>query len=1174
MGVVALTALASTSVIAATAASADTHTPSANAESAGHGHALWLDALGLDVAGTGSALSEFPDNVGPNGEDLDLSVLSALTVDIGTGVNIPLIGDGTNGGLLNLGGLGAISSFSESADAQNSVASAGLIGEDGGISLDPESVPADFDRATLDASGLLRQVLPDVLVDTALDEASVSIGALASRAEAVDGQPTSEYLLSGVGLDVHSPVVGNLTTTVDSALGTLLAPLNALVGPGGTIQNTLGTLITSLNGIQVPLVAQVNASLNSLSLDTTPLTNEIRSSLLAEPLENAEGSLSIDLSTGVIHVDLDNLLTDGGGAVGLSSLDPNTNLLSGEAVTSIVDGVTELLLGNGPNSLITKVVNLLNEGIYNVAFNISLQIRVTNPLTGLVLVNAPVTLATNLGGLTGQPGYTPAVFDVSGITVAGIPVGTIVQPIANLLAGTVSTIGAAVLPVVQNLLTNAQPVLTTAVGAVVNPLLDDALEPVLSNLLEVTVNEQPAEGDLGAGSFTVRALAIELLPILGAGSANLQLGSSTVISAEAEATLAASPNPVEQGGVVTLTGGGFTAGEDVTVTFPDATATTVTAQPDGSISTTWDVPADYAIGAAAFSAVGATSGLTATAETEVVAASDATLEATPDPVEQGGTVTLNGDGFDGDEDVTVTLPDGTTTTVTAEADGSFTTTWDVPANFPVGPANFSATGVTSGATATASVEVEAAADALLEATPDPVAHGGTVTVAGGGFDGGEDVTVTFPDGTTTTVTTEADGSFTTTWDVPGDFPTGEATFSATGATSGLTATATTNVVAAINATLDASPNPVEQEGTVTLTGGGFASGEDVTVTFPDGTTTVVTAEADGTISATWDVPADYPAGPATFEAEGQESGATGTATTEVEALAGTLTATPDPVEQGGTVTLTGGGFVGGEDVTVTLPDGTTTTVTAEADGSFTTTWDVPFDFAPGDAEFSATGDASGRTAAATTEVEAASAATLGATPNPVEQEGTVTLSGEGFADGEDVTVTLPDGTTVTVTAEADGSFTTTWEVPADYAPGSADFSAEGETSGRTATATTEVEALAGTLTATPDPVEQGGTVTLTGGGFVGGEDVTVTLPDGTTTTVTAEADGTFSTTWDVPADFATGDAEFTATGDTSGRTATATTEVEAAADADVNANASASASASAEAAADDDATAS
>ncbi|WP_162231104.1 choice-of-anchor G family protein, partial [Leucobacter musarum] len=978
VGVVALTALASTSVIAATAASADTHTPSATAESAGHGHALWLDALGLDVAGTGSALSEFPDNVGPNGEDLDLSVLSALTVDIGTGVNIPLIGDGTNGGLLNLGGLGAISSFSESADAQNSVASAGLIGEDGGISLDPESVPADFDRATLDASGLLRQVLPDVLVDTALDEASVSIGALASRAEAVDGQPSSEYLLSGVGLDVHSPVVGNLTTTVDSALGTLLAPLNALVGPGGTIQNTLGTLITSLNGIQVPAVAQVNASLNSLSLNTTPLTDEIRSSLLAEPLENAEGSLSIDLSTGVIHVDLDNLLTDGGGAVGLSSLDPNTNLLSGEAVTSIVDGVTELLLGTGPNSLITKIVNLLNEGIYDVAFNISLQIRVTNPLTGLVLVNAPVTLATNLGGLTGQPGYTPAVFDVSGITVAGIPLGTIVQPIANLLAGTVSTIGAAVLPVVQNLLTNAQPVLTTAVGAVVNPLLDDALEPVLSNLLEVTVNEQPAVGDLGAGSYTVRALAIELLPILGDGSANLQLGSSTVISAEAEATLAASPNPVEQGGVVTLTGGGFTAGEDVTVTFPDATETTVTAQPDGTISTTWDVPADYAIGAAAFSAVGATSGLTATAETEVVAASDATLEATPDPVEQGGTVTLNGDGFDGDEDVTVTLPDGTTTTVTAEADGSFTTTWDVPANFPVGPANFSATGVTSGATATASVDVEAAAVALLEATPDPVAHGGTVTVAGGGFDGGEDVTVTFPDGTTTTVTAEADGSFTTTWDVPGDFSTGEATFSATGATSGLTATATTTVAAVINATLDASPNPVEQEGTVTLTGGGFASGEDVTVTFPDGTTTVVTAEADGTISTTWDVPADYPAGPATFEAEGQESGATGTATTEVEALAGTLSASPNPVEQGGTVTLTGGGFVGGEDVTVTLPDGTTTTVTAEADGTFSTTWDVPADFATGDAEFTATGDTSGRTATATTEVEAAADADVNA----------------------------------------------------------------------------------------------------------------------------------------------------------------------------------------------------
>ena len=74
---------------------------------------------------------------------------------------------------------------------------------------------------------------------------------------------------------------------------------------------------------------------------------------------------------------------------------------------------------------------------------------------------------------------------------------------------------------------------------------------------------------------------------------------------------------------------------------------------------------------------------------------------------------------------------------------------------------------------------------------------------------------------------------------------------------------------------------------------------------------------------------------------------------------------------------------------------------------------------------------------------------------------TVTLSGTGFLGGEKVVITLPTGGTVTVTADANGAFVTSWKVPADWAAGTARFTALGQESGRTAEASVTVQVSGG-----------------------------------------------------------------------------------------------------------------
>ncbi|WP_245907506.1 choice-of-anchor G family protein [Leucobacter massiliensis] len=709
MGAATATVAAAGLVTMPFAASADEAAPGEDVVSAAHGHGLWSELLGLELAGTARTDTAYPDSPGPISDELDVSLLGAAVVEVGS-VQLPLIkepGDPDAAGLLELGSLGTLSSYAESTSETRSRASSGLLTEEGALAVDAAAEPG-FEPARIDVTGLLTQLIGADATEQLLDQAAIEVGALGSEVVKENSTVTSEYMLSDIRLDASSPLVGGLTGTVDGVVGALLQPIQDLLGPDGTVGSAVSDVVDGIGAL--PLV---DAELNELSIDTASLTDEVRAALLQTPLENAEGSVSVNLADGTIGVDLGALLIDSQDGATLNTLAPNTEVLDDAIVNGILDGVSDALIGNGPNSLVSKAAGIVTNGIRDVEVVVDIQADISLPVVG-PLVDAPVTVSGTVGEFL--DGSSDLV-DVSGINVAGIPVGTVLDPITSLLSGLVGTIGGALQPLVDTVVAQVQPNLIATVSPLVTNLLDNALEPVLNEIVEIRINEQPTEaplaraaGDLGAGSFTTRALSVSVLPFGDGGSAiPVQLGSATVLAEDLAAGLTVTPNPVEQGGTVTIDGTGFAPGETVTVTLPDGSETPVIADEEGAITLTWDVPETQTPGTVDFSAVGEDSGSTAEGST-VVQLAPAALTATPDPVERGGTVTLTGAGFAPGETVTVTFPDGTTAPATADEDGGFVTEWTVPADFDADDAAFTALGDDSGRTGTDTVAVAAAGD--------------------------------------------------------------------------------------------------------------------------------------------------------------------------------------------------------------------------------------------------------------------------------------------------------------------------------------------------------------------------------------------------------------------------------------------------------------------------------
>lgn len=406
---------------------------------------------------------------------LSAVLLNSIGVNLGT---INLLG---GNGLIQLG---AVEQYATANDNGDAFAGSGAVTNSGAIAIDDAPDPG-IANASVDLGPLLAGADLNNIVDTL----GLEIGALASTASQVGGAPaTSDYLIDGLTFDLESDLVSNIATTLNTTVGQLQTTLDGLEA----------ALELGVNGVNLGALATIGA-------DLTIVAPNLSDALPTGPL--GSGGVLVDLTAGTISVDLAQF-------VDLNNLAPNTEILTPAVIGAISNAVTATI-----TSIVQGVVNGVTTAINTLAID--------GTVTVTVLGNG---LTVDIGGTLLAP---TAVIVPSGL------VATILLALGLDANGLVTPILTAIGTITSGLFTQLaafQTTVTTLVGtiqsAIVNPLLG-----VLDGIVNLTANVQPTApptslpgGDLGPGSFTVRALSITLLDLLPTvpAVARVDLASSTV----------------------------------------------------------------------------------------------------------------------------------------------------------------------------------------------------------------------------------------------------------------------------------------------------------------------------------------------------------------------------------------------------------------------------------------------------------------------------------------------------------------------------------------------------------------------------------------------------------------------------------------------------------------------
>ncbi|PQZ87706.1 hypothetical protein CQ018_17290 [Arthrobacter sp. MYb227] len=433
------------------------------------------------------------------------------------GIELPLISNGTNNGLLDLGSVGLLSSYAAAPNAQTAKAAAGVLGENGIIKIGSGTSP--YDNATIDLTRLLTGLGVSGLSNKVLDEFELSLGAVASTASKSNGKITSDYKLADAELNIGSPLVANLTKTLGKSVNGIGSTLNTAVGTKGVLGSAVNALNVNVNvlGLVKLKTSDVSIGINGLDKALDVVVKDV----LQGTVKDKNGLVKIDLKTGDINVDLAKLVKNNPKTGDLNGLAPNTEVLTAATISKITDGVAQAL---------GTVVADLNTALKKALNSVELVITVKANAKALLLakVNGDVVIKSTLGGLAGVKGAAaPKATTTLTVKVLGIKlsVGKIVEPILNAVLKLVKAPAGLLL---NDVLGSVEPTLTKVVNPVLKTL-DPVLEKVISKALKVTINEQKNPKATDNESFTVSAVTVTLLPNANtSNTAKVSLATSTV----------------------------------------------------------------------------------------------------------------------------------------------------------------------------------------------------------------------------------------------------------------------------------------------------------------------------------------------------------------------------------------------------------------------------------------------------------------------------------------------------------------------------------------------------------------------------------------------------------------------------------------------------------------------
>ncbi|AMM20172.1 hypothetical protein AX769_08325 [Frondihabitans sp. PAMC 28766] len=1131
-------------------------------QSEGQARVLGSTLLDTQLAEEGEAVSGNPSAPGPSNASIDVQALDGLANVNLTGTSIPLIDNGTNGGLLDLGtgaGAGLLKSYSSSDTATHAVSASGAIDGNGGLDTGATGDPSNIGATKANLTPLLGQLGLGNITNGVVDQVSLELGAIASRAEqTAAGAAVRTYSVGDGDIVIHSPAVATLGAHLTSTITGVQTSLNAAVTPTGSI----GKVVAASNISANVGVGQFTAGPGTAALNLD--LSGVASSILAKPLTSTDGIATVDLSTGTISIDIAKLMKGPAGA-DLNGLDPNTQVLTAATINKVVAAV-----GNALGGVSASATTALSAAVNAATLTVTLPGTLTVGVAPAVTTSHPiVTVTGTLAGFAGATGSTAPAVAVTG-NVQGIPLATFATALATPIQNAVT---APLKPVTSALLTSTASGFSTAITNLVTPVvnsLNPALTGVLGNIVQIVINAQ-SEGDLGSTSATVRALAITVLPNVPASVATVDLASSTV-----RVAAAVTPPPVCGTNAPIVVNG---AGQQLQQYTASGTLV--------SSGTTTDVLGDIGYAGGNLYGVPFNSAGTLQELNAATGATEATIPITGPLATKGGRNALsgmpNGDllvGVAGSAVLyelnpttgvstvfSLSLPSGTTSggdffqlsdgdllaavlapttyeLVRIHPDNSSTVIGTTPAVYggtisggklylaggagagpiyqldtiPSAPSTDALPLTTLASTGYSIYGAASTQDAASCPTPsvttgpDPVAPGETLTTNSQGWPADTDVTVVYKDangnpiGAPKTVHTDANGTFTDTLVVPKGTPAGDLTITGTDA-AGDTASTTGTVAAVTDPTLTTGPAKVKPGATVTTTSDGWPPNSDVTLTYTDangkaiGDPKTVHTDADGSFTDTLTVPNGTPLGTLTATGSNANSTASDSVTVVPDPA---ITTTPTPVAPGGTLTSTSTGWPPNTDVTIVYKDadgnpiGDPKTVHTDANGGFTDTLVVPAGTPAGDLTITGT-DAAGDTATATATVVIPASPTLTAGPADVKPGGTVTIDSAGWPPNSDVTVVYKDANGAPIgdpkTVHTDADGKFTDTLTVPAGTVPGALSATG-TNSAGATATDSVTVVPDpAITATPTPVKPGGTLTATSTGWPADTDVTVVYKD-------------------------------------------------------------------------------
>ncbi|MDQ0424870.1 choice-of-anchor G family protein [Cellulomonas iranensis] len=439
-----------------------------------------------------------PGSPAPTATRLNPLTASALNV---VGLNLTGLGVG-----LPAGSAGALNQYAQVSGHGTAAGAAGLVNDSGGVQVTP-TTPSD--QLPGPAYVSLGTLLPAI---TNLADTQLRVGAVASSAQLDgcadlrallwgDGTATGavrSYGVADVGLRTSSPVLGQLVQAVNATVGTLQTNLGTLGGTSGPIAAAIRTGLLGQLGAGLSL-----APLSGTVTVTTPDVAGAVAPLLTAPL--TDGVVTLNLSSGVIDVDLDALLGYAPGA--LSSQPPNTEVVLSATVLNPLLTRVGALLDTWTGQVVQALLTAVRSATVTVDLTTTVAASATVPVTGPVTVNVAgvrVQLTAPVGAILDSAAGT-AVPPTAAVTVTATGLtGTLVNTVLGVLGLSLSSItgalngsGAALLGLVAPVLRTALVVPVTTLGATLATLSGtlvtalSSLVAVLPSVVSLMLNVQP-----------------------------------------------------------------------------------------------------------------------------------------------------------------------------------------------------------------------------------------------------------------------------------------------------------------------------------------------------------------------------------------------------------------------------------------------------------------------------------------------------------------------------------------------------------------------------------------------------------------------------------------------------------------------------------------------------------